>query len=117
MDIISIITGNPLLLSAVLGPVIKMATDQLKKVFANVDAQGVPAGYKVPVQAMVVVCTALATLGTLALKGQLATFDMSTLVNFLSVSLPALVTAIMTHVATKAIMQKTLGRPTLFKKD
>jgi len=114
--ILAMILGNPAMLTALLGMAIKFGTDRLKVIFANVDAEGVPAGYKVPVQIMVTVCTGLATLGTLALKGQLSTFDMSLLVNFLTTALPAMLASVGIHVGGKALLEKTLGRPTLLKK-
>lgn len=116
MEILSILMANPAMQAAILGTGVKLVVDQLKGLFKQVDANGLPDGYKMPVQLMVMICSGLATLGDLALKGQLSGFDTNLLVNFVTVSVPAFIAAWSIHNGSKVVLEKTVGRETLLKK-
>ena len=116
MDIMAIIMSNPALQAALMGTGIKVAVDQIKKLFVKVDSEGLPEGYKMPIQLLVIICTGIASLGDLALKGQLSAYDTNLIVNFLSVSLPAFLAAFAVHKGGRIVLEKTVGRETLLKK-
>lgn len=123
MDIMSVVTGalvsafsRPEVSTVVIGFVTKYLTDFIKKFFQDVDENGVQQGYKVPLQVLITVCTAVATLGTLALKGQLSTFDLTGLMNFLTVAVPGYLAALGIHAVSKQALQHFLGRETFFPK-
>ena len=93
MTVVNPILGNPALQAAALGLAVKWVTDQVKKLLVQVDANGVPDGYKVPVQLLVTIFSFLAAVGTLALQGKLATLDLVAVGNFLTVALPTAISA------------------------
>lgn len=112
---------NPLVQNAVVGVgsgvLVKFAVDQLKQFFKKVDEQGVPEGYKMPVQLLVMVCSALAALGDLALKQQLSTYDPNILVNFVTVALPAFIGAWGTQKLGNKAIEAGLPVPVITRND
>ena len=114
--VIAPILANSGLKTMTLALLIKWGTDQLKVLMADVDKNGIPQGYKMPIQMMIAVCSALATMGTLALQGQLHTYSLDTLVNFLTTAVPAMLAAMGFHNVAKASMVRFMGRETLRKK-
>ena len=116
MDIVATLMSNPAVQAALLGTGVKVVVDQLKRLFKKVDENGVPEGYKMPVQLMVLVCSGLAAMGDLALKGQLSTYDPNLVANFLTTVVPVFAGAIATHFGGKVVLEKTLGRDTVLEK-
>jgi hypothetical protein len=90
------ILNDPKMQAVAFGLVVKIVVDYLKKEFVVLDAQGEKA-YKVPVQAIVAICSMLASLGDLYLHSQLQTFDMQTLITFVTVTLPVYLSAMGFH--------------------
>lgn len=113
MDLVSVIMGSPALQAALIGAAVKMVVDFVKPMLKKVDENGLPDGYKMPVHMMVVVCSMLASVGDLAAKGQLSTLDPSTMINFLTIALPTMISALGVQNASTAVLVKTLGRETI----
>lgn len=109
MDIFALLleklTSNPEVIAMVMGVLVKFAVDWLKKKFVTLDADGTKK-YKIPVQALVAVCSMVATLGDLYLRSQLATFDPSQLINLITVTLPIYLSAMGIHLVDKNIKDK-----------
>lgn len=98
--------ANPAVQSMALGLLVKWSTDRLKGFLKKVDENGVPDGYKVPLQLVVMVCTAVATMADLALKGQLQTFPIDTAVSFVTVALPTYLNAMGIHFGAKVALKE-----------
>jgi hypothetical protein len=92
---------NPQVRPVLMGFGVKAATDQLKKLFKKVDENGVLQGYKVPLQLVVIVSSGVASLAELALTGQLSTYNVDALVNFITVALPVYLNAMGIHFGAK----------------
>lgn len=105
--------NEPAIKAAVLGLVVKFSADQLKKLFKKVDEEGLPAGYKTPVQLLVVMCSGVVTLGNLAMSGQLHTFDVGVITNFFTVALPVYLSSMGIHVGAKSLLKSTTGKETI----
>lgn len=105
--------GNSTMQTIALGLLVKWGTDRLKTVLKEVDENGVAKGYSVQIQLVVMLCTALATLGDLALKGQLHTANIDALVNFITVALPTYLSAIGIHFAAKDALVHFTGEETI----
>lgn len=109
MDIVSAfasqLASNPQIQAIVLGMLVKIGVDRLKKLFVSLDADGTKE-YKVPVQLLVVVCSGLATIGDLYVDGKLSTYDPSLLMNFLTVTLPIYLNAMGIHLFSKNAKQQ-----------
>lgn len=89
VDIFGSLLNAPGVQAALLGTGVKVVVEFLKKFFLQVDQGTQVDQYKVPLQLVTIVCTALATLASLASQHQLSTFDPNTIVNFFTVALPA----------------------------
>lgn len=94
--------GDPKIQAVTLGLAVKCAVDFLKGQFTALDADNVKQ-YALPVQALVAICTTLATLGSLYLSGGLHTIalDPTTIVNFITVALPVYLSAMGIHLFAK----------------
>lgn len=106
MDVLGTFINNPALQSLVLGLLVKWATDRLKVFFKSVDQNGVPEGYKVPLQIIVIVCTAIATMADLALKGQLQTYPVELIGNFIITALSTYSSALGIHFGSKIAIKE-----------
>lgn len=103
------ILSDPKVQAVIMGFVVKIAVDWLKKEFVVLDEQGTKQ-YKVPVQILVAVCSMAATLGQLYLTGGLHTFDPQQLVTLITVTLPVYLSAMGVHLVHQDIKAK-LGKP------
>lgn len=86
---------DPVIQTAVLGLVVKIAVDLLKKYTIVLDAEAKT--YKVPVQYMVAICSALAALGQLYLTGKLDTLNWGEITTFLITAVPVYLNALGIH--------------------
>lgn len=89
MDIVGSLLNAPGVQAALMGTGVKLAVEFLKKTFLQIDQSAAVDQYKVPIQLVTIVLTTGATLLQLASEHKLSTFDPSTIVNFLTVALPA----------------------------
>jgi hypothetical protein len=101
MDILGSLVGpilaNPGVQAVLVGFITKYLVDRVKPMLAKVDQEGLPEGYKVPIRLAVAAATALVSAGDLALKGQLGLFDIAGAVNFVTIALPGMLTAMGVH--------------------
>lgn len=89
--------SNPALQSVALGAVVKIVVDRLKFLFKKVDEDGMANGYKLPLQLVVMVCSGLAAMADLAVKGSLQTYDPNLIATFLTVTIPTYFSALASH--------------------
>lgn len=89
--------SDPAMQAMALGVAVKIAVDKLKFLFTKVDKEGVPEGYKMPLQLLVMALSGIAAMGDLALKGSLASYDPSIITTFLTVTIPTYFSAIASH--------------------
>jgi hypothetical protein len=106
MSVVNPLISNPAMQAAAIGLALKWITDQVKKLFAKVDETGVPQGYKVPVQFIVAILGAVASMGTLALEGKLSTFPVETAANFLTTYVPIVLAALGVQKVGNIILKK-----------
>lgn len=99
------ITSNPAIQAAVLGLAVKVGVDKLKGLFVTLDADGTKQ-YKVQVQALVAVCTLIATLGDMYVNGKLGTADPHMVTDFFTVSLPVYLSAMGFHLFGKDVKKE-----------
>lgn len=96
-QVVGPIMNNPNMQLMAWGLFVKFAVDRVKRFFKKVDEQGVPDGYKVHLQLVVMICSALASMGQLALNKELSTYDTALLTNFLTTVLPVYASAVFAH--------------------
>lgn len=100
------LASNHQLQVMVFGLIVKGVVDACKKQAAVIDKDGTKT-YKIPVELMLPVFSSLAGLCSLYLNSQMSTFDYTSIVNFIMVTVPIQLSAMGIHVFWSNIKEKT----------
>jgi len=116
MDILSVLLASPALQQAALMLLTKYVADRLKSLFEDIDENGIVQGYKVYVQALVLVSSLIVELGKLALTGQLHTVDVKVIIDALNSIIMLFLGSQGVHAIARSTFLHFLSRKTILKR-
>ena len=97
----------------VLSIIVKWLADLIKKLFIDIDENGIVQGYKGPIQVMVLAASTLVQLGNLALTGQLGSVDLGVITTSISNIITFFVGSQGIHAFFEATFKHIFNRKTL----
>jgi len=106
MDLVSVffnqLMSSPAVQSAAMGLLVKVGVDKLKTLFVKLDESG-DKSYSVHAQFLVALCSVLASLSDMYLKGDLHSFDPHVVTTFVTTTVPVYLSALGFHLVQKDV--------------